>query len=162
MQSKEVVRGQAVTKQKLAAARALRKSPTVEESIVWREIRRNQLAGIHFRRQQVIEGWIVDFYCNRAGVAIEIDGATHAKQREYDQERDEALMRRGLIVLRFTNDEVRSNLRGVLDRLAIVCTARGPSGSASPSGDAHRMHRSLTAPLPVKGRGRGRGSQETR
>jgi very-short-patch-repair endonuclease len=96
---------------------------TREEAILWRELRGNRLEGHHFRRQQVIDGFVVDFFCNPAGVVIELDGGVHSDpdQARYDSERDAFLSGRGLRIIRFRNDELRHDLDAVLARIASVC-----------------------------------------
>ena len=56
---------------------------TPAEKILWNELRANKL-GVHFRRQQVIAGFIVDFYCHKAGLVVEVDGDIHDLQKEED------------------------------------------------------------------------------
>jgi len=145
MSDRQIVRGQAVSREKLSRARDLRKRMTPEERMLWRRLRRNGLEGIHFRRQQVIDGFIVDFYCNQAGVVIEIDGPVHDQMVEDDRQRDAALHDRGLRVIHVTNQEIRSNLELVLQRIARSC------------GEIPGPPEVKVSPLPVKGRGRGRG-----
>ncbi|MCC6986377.1 MAG: DUF559 domain-containing protein [Anaerolineales bacterium] len=53
-------------------------------------MRANKL-GVHFRRQQVIQGFIVDFYCHRAGLVVEVDGDIHDLQKEEDERREKAV-----------------------------------------------------------------------
>jgi very-short-patch-repair endonuclease len=89
---------------------------TPAEKILWQELRGNKL-GIHFRRQQVIAGYIVDFYCHKADLVIEVDGRIHEKQKSEDAERDKVLTEMGLRVIRFRNDEVENNLVGVVGRI---------------------------------------------
>jgi very-short-patch-repair endonuclease len=60
--------------------------------------------GLHFRRQQVIEGFIVDFYCDAARLVIELDGRVHEEQWKYDDSRDRAISSVGVRVLRISND----------------------------------------------------------
>ncbi len=112
-------------------ARQLRREMTPQERILWNALRRNQLDGFHFRRQQVIDGYIVDFYCHSASVVVEVDGSVHDHQQEYDEARDDQLARRGLLILRVRNEEIERNLAGVLDRIRKVCrdhlTPRPPS-----------------------------------
>jgi very-short-patch-repair endonuclease len=69
---------------------------TRAECLLWERLRAGRLEGIHFRRQQIIDGFIVDFYCHTPGVVIEIDGAIHEQQSESDEERRDALLSRGL------------------------------------------------------------------
>ena len=89
--------------------------------MVWERVRANRLHGLSFRRQQVIDGYIVDFYCHSAGVVVEIDGPIHQRQAEYDEARDRVLTKRGLTVLRFTNEEVRGAIDEVVKKIAVSC-----------------------------------------
>jgi very-short-patch-repair endonuclease len=59
---------------------------TPAEKILWQELRVNKL-GVHFRRQQVIAGFIVDFYCHKAALVIEVDGDIHDLQQEENARR---------------------------------------------------------------------------
>ncbi len=87
----------------------------------WEGLRANRLAGLHFRRQQVIDGFIVDFYCHSAGVVIELDGPIHLAQADYDEARSDWLRAHDLRVLRFANAEVEADLPGVLARIREAC-----------------------------------------
>lgn len=120
---KPIVVGQQVTPAKVARARELRSSATFEERILWEHLRAHRLRGLHFRRQQVIDGFIVDFYCHSERLVIEVDGEVHEAQTEYDAERDTILRARGLRMLRFTNSEVRECLPAVIDRIVGICAA---------------------------------------
>src|SRR5439155_23770635 len=82
-----VVRGQRVTRAKVDLAVKLRHEMTPQELLLWQRLRAGRIEGLHFRRQQVIEGFVVDFYCDAAGLVVEVDGAVHAKRQEYDAER---------------------------------------------------------------------------
>ena len=121
MPAHNIVIGQPVDSVKLRRAKELRRAMTEEERVLWRHLRTNRLGGLHFRRQQVIDGFIVDVYCHKAGLVVEVDGEVHARQAGYDRERDRVLAARGLRVLRFTNREVRTALAGVLARIAAAC-----------------------------------------
>ena len=72
--SRKIVRGQNVEPENVSRAKQLRREMTPAERALWMLLRRNALDGFHFRRQQVIEGFIVDFYCDAAKLAIELDG----------------------------------------------------------------------------------------
>src|SRR5262245_31935304 len=96
------------------AAKQLRRTMTFPETILWNQLRRNQLGGLHFRRQQVIDGYIADFYCHAAGLVVEVDGAVHERQVAEDRERDAANANRGLRVIRFTNDRILNDLSNCL------------------------------------------------
>jgi len=80
---------------------------------LWEELRANKL-GVHFRRQQVIQGFIVDFYCHKAGLVVEVDGDIHDLQKEEDERREKVLSALGLRVVRFGNDEVMESLSAVV------------------------------------------------
>ena len=113
-----IVTGQKVDPAKAERARELRRDMTPEESLLWDRLRGNRLLGFHFRRQQIIDGFIVDFYCHAAGLVVEVDGPIHDKQGDDDAHRDQVLERRGLRILRIKNQDVRDNLKDVLIRIA--------------------------------------------
>ncbi len=75
--AKNIVAGQKVGKEKIQRARELRKRMTPEEKTLWNRLRAKRFEGLHFRRQQIIDGFIADFYCNELGLVIEIDGEGH-------------------------------------------------------------------------------------
>jgi very-short-patch-repair endonuclease len=117
MPVKNIVIGQKITSEKKQRAKELRRELTPEEALLWHELRTNKLAGWHFRRQQVIDGLIVDFYCHAASLIIEVDGGIHEMQKEQDAERDTHLISRGFRILRVTNDEVNNDIQGVLQKI---------------------------------------------
>jgi len=86
------------------------------EKILWQELRGNKLSA-HFRSQQVIAGFIVDFYCHKAGLVIELDGDIHEddEQKENDAKRDKALNELELRIIRFRNEEVLMDLSYVVE-----------------------------------------------
>ena len=92
---------------------------TPAEKILWQEIRANKL-GVHFRRQQVIQGFIVDFYCHKAGLVIEVDGDIHDLQKEEDERRERVLSALGLRIVRFQNDEVVKSLSAVVGKIKVM------------------------------------------
>jgi very-short-patch-repair endonuclease len=107
--SRKIVRGQNVEPEKLSIAKHLRHEMTPTERALWSVLRRNGLDGFHFRRQQVIEGFIVDFYCDAVKLAIELDGTVHEEQWKYDESRDKSISLRGVRVLRFSNEAMRES-----------------------------------------------------
>jgi very-short-patch-repair endonuclease len=117
-----IVIGQKVTSVKVQRAKELRSQMTQEEKILWQHLRANKLNGLHFRRQQIINGFIADFYCHAARLVIEVDGEIHQQQAEYDAERDQVLSARRLRLLRIKNEEVKQNLDRVLARIAKACS----------------------------------------
>jgi very-short-patch-repair endonuclease len=117
MPVKNINPGQKIDPKKLQRAIDLRSEMTPAEKILWQELRGNKL-GFHFRRQQVIAGFIVDFYCHSAGLVIELDGDIHKEQQEYDTVRDKILEDMGLHVLRYSNNDVLQNLPRMLIQLS--------------------------------------------
>ena len=115
-----IVRGQRVEKVKLKLAKQLRRKMTPQEALLWARVRRNGLNGLHFRRQQIVDGFLIDFYCHQAALVLELDGPIHLQQAEYDAERSRWLQARGLRVLRIPNADIESNLEAVLIRIAAV------------------------------------------
>ncbi len=100
----------------------MRRNPTPFEVIVWKYLSRSQLSGNKFRRQHVIVPFIVDFFCPRKGLAVEIDGWTHEHER--DRARDAQLNQAGITTLHFTNEDVGKNIEGVVASIqhALDCT----------------------------------------
>jgi very-short-patch-repair endonuclease len=122
MPEKSVITGQHITSAKSQRASELRREMTPAERQLWARLRANRLQGFHFRRQQIIEPYIVDFYCHQAGLIIEVDGDVHAGQQDYDRQREQQLQARGLRVLRFTNREVVNQLDEVLHTILTACS----------------------------------------
>ncbi len=119
-----IVIGQRVNVRKLERAKELRREMTTAEARLWAHLRANRLNGLRFRRQQVIDGFIVDFYCNSLALVIEVDGPIHEGQKDADQERDAVFTARGLTILRFTNDEVLHAVPSVLARIQAIAYER--------------------------------------
>ena len=115
MPIKNIVTGQHVTKEKLARAKELRREMTPAEKLL-EELRANKL-GVHFRRQQVIAGFIVDFYCHRAALVVEVDGDIHDLRKEEDERRERVLNELGLRIVRFGNDEVMRDMSAVVGKI---------------------------------------------
>jgi very-short-patch-repair endonuclease len=113
------------------AAKELRQPMTVAEQKLWSAVRRNGIDGLHFRRQHPVGPFILDFYCPRAKLAVELDGAIHDRQVARDLARTEGLETLGIRVLRFRNEAVLNELAHVTARIAQEPAAR--LGSAPPS-----------------------------
>ncbi len=96
-------------------ARELRNRMTGSEYSLWLCLKNKQL-GVKFRRQHPIAIYIVDFYCHELRLVIEIDGGIHELEdvRKADKEREENLKKLGLTVIRFTNNEVKTQTEKVL------------------------------------------------
>ncbi len=97
-------------------AESLRKRMTKSEVILWERLKRKKFHGLKFWRQHPINNYILDFYCHKLLLAIEIDGKHHLEeeQNEYDNDRTDILKEYNITVLRFTNEEVISNIEKVL------------------------------------------------
>ena len=100
-------------------ARALRKNTTESEKILWQSLKAKKFFGLKFRRQHPINQFIVDFFCDELSLVIEIDGSIHAIQeiKEYDEGREAMLREWELTVIRFTNEEVKTNINKVLEKI---------------------------------------------
>ena len=98
-------------------AKQLRKEMTKQECHLWYDYLKN--CPIRFLRQKVIENYIVDFYCKKLNLVIEIDGGQHYEDEsiKYDNERTEVLNKYGLEVVRFTNIDIDKNFEGVCEFL---------------------------------------------
>ncbi len=110
-------------------ARGLRKRQTDAERALWNKLRSKQIEGVKFRRQQPIGPYIVDFVSLERKLIIEIDGGQHneRKVREKDQEREEWLKEKGYQTLRFWNNDVLTNIEGVLERIKENLEGKTPS-----------------------------------
>jgi very-short-patch-repair endonuclease len=101
-----IVHGQPVGPEKLPFAKLPRRSMTPPERLLWNALRRSQLNGLHFRRQQIAGDFILDFYCDTARLAIELDGSSHDLSGERDESRDAELARMGIAVVRIANHDL--------------------------------------------------------
>ncbi|WP_456772654.1 endonuclease domain-containing protein [Bradyrhizobium sp. USDA 4369] len=110
---------------------------TRAETLLWRYIRADRIESAGFRRQVPFRNYIADFVCFSAKLVIELDGESHdfAERQRRDSERDAFFAAEGFDVLRFTNEQVTSNLEGVVEaiRQALAVRARGlPPSPALP------------------------------
>jgi very-short-patch-repair endonuclease len=114
-------------------ARSLRKNSTEAERLLWIQLRGRRLEGYKFRRQLVIEPYIVDFVCIEAKLIIEADGGQHAEQEDYDTNRSARLEALGYRVLRFWNHEILNDTQAVLDRIrqALISPHPVPQGEGT-------------------------------
>ena len=92
---------------------------TDAERLLWSKIRGKQLKGQQFYRQKIVGEYIVDFYCPKSRLVIEVDGGQHysAEGKEKDGMRDHYMARAGIAVLRFLDREVLNNLEAVLEQI---------------------------------------------
>ncbi|MEA3030952.1 MAG: hypothetical protein QOG13_2277 [Sphingomonadales bacterium] len=119
-------------------AAEMRRNPTEPEKRLWRNLSNAQLGGHKFRRQSVVGWFIADFLCPQRALIVEVDGDTHDEAK--DRLRDDELTRRGFRVVRVTNDDVMTNMDGVLTLIAgaIATTParwHSPHPNPSPEGE---------------------------
>jgi very-short-patch-repair endonuclease len=118
----------------LKRASAMRCEATPFEIMLWRHLSNSQLSGFKFRRQHVIDGSIVDFFCPSKKLIIEVDGDTH--DAAADERRDRKLAALGYGTLRFTNEQIAQELEGVLSTILQTLDAapdRWPTPHPNPS-----------------------------
>ncbi len=95
-------------------SRDLRNQSTLAEALLWKYLRAKQMKGFQFNRQKPPGKFIVDFYCKRLKLVIEIDGSSHEGKELYDADRDVGLKKLGLTILHVTDQEAKKDIRGVL------------------------------------------------
>jgi len=102
-------------KSTIARARKLRQTLTLPEVILWQAIRRQRL-GVRFRRQHPVGPYVLDFYCEEARLAVEVDGVSHEHpdRIRHDARRTAWLNQRGIAVFRIAARDILGNLEGVL------------------------------------------------
>ena len=99
-----------------ALAKKLRNDSTQAEIKLWKELQNKQLYGYKFTRQKPIGNYIVDFYCNKLKLTLEVDGYSHTFEEvlDKDEEKQLYLENLGLTVLRFDDDEVMKDMDNVM------------------------------------------------
>jgi very-short-patch-repair endonuclease len=118
-------------------ARKNRRNPTTSEDLIWKEIKK---LSYPFLRQKPLIRFVLDFYCSKLLLAVEIDGDSHDKKKYYDKERDKMLEGIGIKTVRFRNERVLSDLNNVINELVQIMEIR---------------ERELTNPLFCQRGGRG-------
>ena len=103
----------------LKNARDLRQTQTDAENYLWIHLRSRRLGGYKFRRQYPLAPYILDFYCDRRKLAVELDGSQHFSEtgRAYDAKRDRFIAQQGIQTLRFDNRQVLLETEAVLGRI---------------------------------------------
>ena len=122
MQSKKLIIN---NPKNLSIRRNLRRTQTPQEIILWSKLR-SRGTGYKWKRQVSIGKYIIDFYCPEKRLAVEIDGIQHDDNKEYDVERTEYLKTQGITVLRFWNNEVNTNIEGVLLMIMKIIETTSP------------------------------------
>ncbi|NRD24403.1 dihydropteroate synthase [Winogradskyella litoriviva] len=140
-----------------AHAQEMRNQPTEAEALLWDVLRNKQLDDFKFRRQHIVGSYIADFICLKKGLIVEIDGLIHQlpENKASDEERTKWLNEQGYRVIRFTNDEILSNLDDVLERLkeALKVSPLGTEGAryagkilmATVKGDVHDIGKNIVS-----------------
>jgi very-short-patch-repair endonuclease len=136
-----------VSQRQRGRAKQLRQAMTRAETLLWRYLKDNRVDGLGFRRQVPIRNYIADFVCFSAKLIVELDGESHdfEERQKADQARDAFFVSEGFRVLRFTNEQVMSNLEGVVEVIRQTATSRMRGSPPSPT-------------LPHKGGGSGEDS----
>ncbi|MGF6429745.1 MULTISPECIES: endonuclease domain-containing protein [Bradyrhizobium] len=109
-------------------AKQLRRAMTRAETLLWRHLKADRLAGLNFRRQAPIGNYIADFVAHSCKLVVEVDGESHdfEERIRHDERRGAWLKSRGYRVLRFTNDDVTKNLEGVVLSIAEAAEQAAP------------------------------------
>ncbi len=98
-------------------ARNLRNNSSISEIRFWNQVKAKQMKGYQFLRQKPIGNYIVDFFCSKLQLVIEIDGESHFNQEKTDIKKQHYLEELGLTVLRFNNDQIQYDMNGVLIKI---------------------------------------------
>ena len=106
-------------KRLLDFSKKLRKAANPYEDRLWFYLRGRRFLNLKFKRQVVIDKYIVDFCCLEKKLIIELDGGQHSESQEYDLERDRNLALLGYTVLRFWNSDLQNNVDGVLEKIRV-------------------------------------------
>ncbi len=117
------------------AAKGLRRNSTDAERLLWQCLKGKQLEGLKFRRQEQIGRFIADFVCYERKIIVEADGSQHTLEKEKDEERTEWLNSQGFTVLRFWNNEILTNIEGVMAIIRVQCLEAPLSPALSHRGE---------------------------
>ena len=114
--------------------RALRRNMTKAEVLLWLQLKNKQVLGHRFLRQYSVDRYVLDFYCPKLRLAIEVDGESHFVEgaEEYDRERQQYIEALGIKFLRFLNTEIYQNLQGVLQAINEKVTELSALSAAGP------------------------------
>ena len=121
-------------------ASKLRKEMTKAEACLWKYVlRAGQMNGYQFRRQRPVLNYIADFMCKELRLVIEVDGITHNTKLEKDRQRTDDLNRAGIHLIRFTDEDVLTNIQGVaLEIEKVVANLSSVAGKKPPPGPLQR------------------------
>jgi very-short-patch-repair endonuclease len=96
---------------------------SVSQRRLWHQLRAHR-SGFHFRREVPVGRYVLDFYCSKARLCVEVDGDQHSFRRERDRNRDAYLAVRGITTIRFGSQECFSNAEGVALSIQRMCMER--------------------------------------
>ena len=116
-------------------ARDLRNDPSPHEELLWLQLKGGRLSGLKFSRQMPIAGYFGDFVCRSKRLVVELDGSQHgdADAAAYDTDRTSALKVAGYRVIRFWNNDLTSNMAGVLETIVNAAGLTGREPTPAPS-----------------------------
>jgi very-short-patch-repair endonuclease len=154
----------------VARARELRARSTDAERLLWLKLRDRSIVGAKFRRQASFPPYTADFCCFEANLIVEVDGSQHAERVKQDAARTRRLEGDGFTVIRFWNNEVLTNIDGVLEAILTELNGRGapfiappPRGRTENERAKSQLRRKAKAvrgsvPSPLVGEGQGEGA----
>ena len=125
----------AISERQRGRAKQLRRMMTRAETLLWRYLKADRIDGFSFRRQVPFRNYIADFACLSVKLIVELDGESHDfdERQKADQYRDTFFVSEGFHVLRFTNEQVMSNLEGVVEVIRQVASSRTSGLPPSPT-----------------------------
>src|SRR5258706_6174784 len=114
-------------------AKQLRRAMTRAETLLWRHLKAHRLAALGFRRQTPMGSYVADFVAHSCKLVVEVDGESHdfESRLRHDERRDAWFASRGYRVLRFTNDDVKKNLEGVVLAIGLAAEQAAPPSLTS-------------------------------
>jgi very-short-patch-repair endonuclease len=131
-----------VSKQQRSRAKLLRNTMTRAETLLWRYVKAGRIDGLAFRRQVPMQKYIADLVCHSRRLVVELDGESHDFEStiQRDAERDAWFVSQGYTLIRFTNEQVLTNLEGVVEAIRIEASKHvtplpvpPPQGGREPS-----------------------------
>src|ERR1700728_2468098 len=123
-----------VSERQRGRAEQLRQAMTPAETLLWRYLKANRINGLGFRRQVPFRNYIADFACLSVKLIVELDGESHEfdERQKADQQRDAFFVSEGFQVLLFANEQVMSNLEGVVETIRLTPSSRACGSPLSP------------------------------
>ncbi len=121
---KRSARFEARSEHELHRSRELRRAMTPPEIKLWVRLRDRRLGGLKFRRQHIISPYFSDFYCDEAGLVVELDGRSHAERAQEDARRDGFVRKKGIRTLRISVSDFERDIEGALALILRTANAR--------------------------------------